>query len=456
LLIATATRNEKQYYQQQPSSSSFRMLSSGHYNIVSLSMRLLLLCVVFQFHSSYCWLSTKSSSNNHRISTTTATKRAIRMDTEGPPSGSTAIPQIPVSLKGKWDRHVHASVGTATANRRRRPGNQKSPTTSVPPLTSQCRLPWLQEDTPAQRLNGDDCRNIFFSHWNWQLEYFQKHLTNVQVNTCHDDDESSLSNLLYVKTTKPSHSNHDISDDAPEQQQQQQIYTISLQSDEYRDIRMTYLHFGKHAQIFRCTCYPRSDMPILGMGMMQFAGGQRNVAILDFQPLLSSHGENEEVDDGINNESMERQSEYISKLLEIRSSYPSFQQPMSNRHFDPNEQRYFTANPFIGKWSETARNDQDDGINNTDRKDGTLLWQELQTIHQECVQTHVEMTQATRQDCQHNEEQHQRILRLHSEYDTFVAAKEPASQLLGSAFGKDVAHQLVHQVIFPLSSRKSE
>ena len=122
--------------------------------------------------------------------------------------------------------------------------------------------------------------------------------------------------------------------------QEQRIFTVSLQSDEYRDIRMTYLHCGDNAQIFRCTCYPRNDMPILGMGMMQFAGGVRNVAIVDFQPLLDD-------DEDTNGQ----QALYTSTLEAIRASaHSSLQQPMSDRHFDPTQRKYFTANPIIGKW----------------------------------------------------------------------------------------------------------
>jgi hypothetical protein len=72
-------------------------------------------------------------------------------------------------------------------------------------------------------------------------------------------------------------------------------------------------------------------MPILGMVMMQFGNRQRNVAILDYQPLL----EEQEQKDG------HRQEQYVSKLLQIHSNYLLFQLLMTNRHFDPNEQKYF-------------------------------------------------------------------------------------------------------------------
>jgi 15,16-dihydrobiliverdin:ferredoxin oxidoreductase len=267
-------------------------------------------------------------------------------------------------------------------------------------------LPWLGRDH-----NIDN--NVFLSHWDWQLEYFEQHLTRLRVNPDFVGEE-----LMYVETK-----------DA--EQPTQRIYTVSLQSDEYRDIRMTYLHCGDKAQIFRCTCYPRNDMPILGMGMMQFAGGVRNVAIIDFQPLL-------EDDEG--------QAMYTSTLEQIRSAAnPALQQPMSNRHFDPTEQKYFTAHPIIGKW----------GSADTDVVAAAKLAHDLRATHQDCVRAHVGLTKAT-VECPTplSNLPEAYTEQLHSSYDTFVAAKEPASQLLSAAFGKDIAERLVHEIIFPLSVQR--
>ncbi|KAL3914873.1 MAG: hypothetical protein SGILL_005909 [Bacillariaceae sp.] len=189
-------------------------------------------------------------------------------------------------------------------------------------------------------------------------------------------------------------------------------------------------------------------MPILGMGMMQFAGGLRNVAIIDFQPLLSDDG-----DDQDNEASQRRQGLYTSTLEQIRSKAdPALQQPMSNRHFDPNDNMYFTANPIIGKWSNSKSDD--DATEAAASTAAKRLERELRTTHQDCVRAHVELTQATTtrfDDCAISD---RAVRQLHSDYDTFVAAKEPASQLLSGAFGKDVAQRLVHQVIFPLSSHR--
>jgi hypothetical protein len=80
------------------------------------------------------------------------------------------------------------------------------------------------------------------------------------------------------------------------------------------------------------------------------------------------------------------------------------------------------------------------------------MWKDLQTLHQDCIEQHVQMTQTMMFNDDYPKESQSDIMKLHSDYNTFVAAKEPASQLLGSSFGKDVAHWLVHDAIFPLST----
>jgi 15,16-dihydrobiliverdin:ferredoxin oxidoreductase len=347
------------------------------------------------------------------------------MDTEGPGAGlssstttttttTTTAASVPSLLQIKWKKYRIQQQ----QNQKRQKFNKFS--SSVSAIG---KLPWIDAN---DKTRVDSSSNVFLTHWNWQLDFFEQHLTNLRVNP-----QQYIEPLMYVENDSHVKSNDSSSS------QQQRIYTISLQSNEYRDIRMTYLHCGDdQSQIFRCTCYPHNDMPILGMGLMQL-GQQRNVAIIDFQPLLSSS---------------QQQSIYIRRLEQIRSSFPSMQQPMSNRHFDPNEQRYFTAHPIIGKWTSQDEN-------------SPQYCQDLQTVHQQCVQTHVQLTQQQQQsynrsmeDRTHHNCNRKRdyVYQLHSDYDTFVASKEPASQLLSAAFGKDVAHRLVHQVIFPLSQQQQQ
>jgi Ferredoxin-dependent bilin reductase len=354
---------------------------------------LLAVAVSNSMPSSYAW-STKPMASSHQK---VLQKSVVTMDSEGP----TVLP-VPSFLHDKWQRY------RCEQQRSRSNGSFTSTVTS-----SVGQIPWIKDTKEDSSKDA-----VFLSHWNWQLEYFQKHLTNLRVNVAGTGDDD----LMYVENSSSSSSK------GGKTSPKQRIYTVSLESDEYRDIRMTYLHCDDQAQIFRCTCYPRNDMPILGMGLMQL-GQHRNVAIIDFQPLL-------EEDD--NDESLSEQCKYTSRLEEIRSSYKSMQQPMSDRHFDPNEQRYFTANPIIGKWIK-------------DEECATQCWRDLQQVHQDCVQAHVELTQTSRAKA---ELSHHQVEQMHSDYDTFVASKEPASHLLGSAFGKDVALRLVHQVIFPLSQQK--
>ena len=45
----------------------------------------------------------------------------------------------------------------------------------------------------------------------------------------------------------------------------------------------------------------------------------------------------------------------------------------------------------------------------------------------------------------------QETLQKHSEYDTYVATRDPAHPVFSSLFGKDTAEQFMHQVLFPLA-----
>jgi hypothetical protein len=367
------------------------------------------------------------------------------MDTEET-SPSTTTSRVPRLLQSKWN-----NVRLHQQQPPKRPFNQFSST-----VAAIGTLPWIG-NVDDVNTNNVESSNVFLSHWEWQLQFFQQHLTNLRVNP-----QMYIDPVLYDVQNNNNNDNNNNTNNRSKNiasSTHPRIYTISLQSDEYRDIRMTYLHCGDQAQIFRCTCYPHNDMPILGMGLMQL-GRQRNVAIIDFQPLLllSSQLSQQHQDQSASIsytqiQQLRQQSTYTRRLKQIRSSFPSMQHPMSNRHFDPNEQRYFTAHPIIGKWTSQDEN-------------SSQCWQDLQTVHRECVQTHVQLTQAGSRSKNSNNnstmdddnsyntssnKERDHVHQLHSDYDTFVASKEPASQLLTSAFGKDVAHRLVHQVIFPLS-----
>ena len=260
------------------------------------------------------------------------------------------------------------------------------------------------------------------------MKYFHEHLTNLRVKK--DDSSCKINKNVDDLLHMISHDGND------------RIYTVSLESDEYRDIRMTYLDCdGGATQIFRCACYPRANgksnkqeeanndpLPVLGMGFMQFAGGRRNVAIMDYQPLHRNNDESK----------CKRPADdiYQSQLNAIRSQHPDFQQSMSDKHFDADEkQLYWTDLPLISKWNDNGENNE---------------WKQLESSHQRVLEAHVQLTKslvADRRDTNGDDS----VEELHAEYDRFLSAREPAGHLLTKAFGADIANRIVHQVLFPLS-----
>jgi len=387
----------------------------------SYTFLLLVTATVFFFFvvvSVDAWVTSSSSPR----------RSMMRMDVEAPPVGYTSSATIkldfPTGLQSRWSTHNRRNV----PQKYRRVGitvEKTTATTKTQPFLDECHLPWSSKTSVESTTMG---RFVYRSHWDRQMKYFHDHLTNLRVKKDDENDNSrsntnnNVDDLLHVIS-------HDGND---------RIYTVALESDEYRDIRMTYLDCdGGATQIFRCACYPRANgnkqevndpLPVLGMGFMQFAGGRRNVAIMDYQPL--NHNDQS---------SFKRPADemYQSQLTKIRSQYPDFQQSMSDKHFDADEkQLYWTDSPLISKWN-------DDGENNE--------WKQLESSHQRVLEAHVQLTKrlvANRRDANGDDGS---VKELHAEYDRFLSAREPAGHLLTKAFGADVADRMVHKVLFPLS-----
>jgi len=306
-------------------------------------------------------------------------------------------------------------------------------------LIKAATIPWLQGQDSDN--DNDAKKNVFLSHWNWQLDYFREHLTNLRVNepsTTNGDDN------LYCL------------DDGTKR-----MYTVSLSSDEYRDIRVTYMDFPS-CQTFRCLAYPSdASLPILGMGLMKF-GKHQHLAVLDYQPLTTS---NININININGDSQHNRNDaFSSELLRMRAEIPTMSQPHTYRHFVTEERKYFTDYPLLGKYNnkKDKNNGSDNNNNNDDDNDGVEAWfQELQRGQRDFVETHVRLTQGYSSERPTNDDSNDGrnsgidddidVVRIHSDFDTHVSRKEPAGPMLVATYGPEVAHRLVHEVIFPLS-----
>lgn len=267
-------------------------------------------------------------------------------------------------------------------------------------------MPWRSS---ISKEDSDSC--MFMPFWEWQLAYFEQELTNFKLLPLND------TSLEYVETKNRSH----------------RMVTLVGTSDEYRWIRMTYMDGGKQAQVYTSVCYPRDDYPILGIDLLQF-GGKRHLTIVDFQPL----GEAEE--------GAFYQDVQFEHLLEpIRQTVPSLQHPMTNKFYDPD--RYFSKQTLLGRFQSTE-----------------TVWQELWPAYQAYVRTHVQQikqqqdkgTDSSSIQPPHARRSREEILKQHSAYDTYVAARDPAHPMFASLFGHKFANDYLYQVLFPLAERNKE
>lgn len=259
--------------------------------------------------------------------------------------------------------------------------------------------------------DGTDC--VYMPFWEWQLSFFEQHLTNFRVlPTTNSSLEYIVSPVNQTHTHNHATGTH-------------RMVTLVGSSDEYRYIRMTYMDGGAQSQIFTSVCYPRGNLPILGLDLLQFADGKRQLAVVDFQPI---HKEGESHHDAC----------YEHLLEPIRQAVPSLQEPMTDRFYDPN--LYFSKQTLLGRFQSTE-----------------TIWQDLWPAFQAYVQTHVELTQQTKKlSSSQTTLSAAEILKRHAAYDTYVAARDPAHPMFASLFGSHFANDFMYQVLFPLAERERD
>lgn len=249
--------------------------------------------------------------------------------------------------------------------------------------------------------------------WDWQTEYFQEHLTNFQEIELPDPS------LAVVQTTTSTDKSRAAAT---------RVRTKWYSSEEYRLIRMTYMDGGDRTQIFTTVCYPRTNLPILGHGLLQV--GDRRITISDFQPLEESH------------------AKYAEQYLQpIKDQYPSLGQEMSERFFQQGE--FWSDSTLLGRFSKNT--DDDKSLDDE-------MWKDLWPAYKACVQSHVQLCQEQEQESQRkNRISNQKddsllLLQKHAEYDAHVASRDPAIKMLTGIFGEETATKVVYEALFPLAN----
>ena len=419
---------------------------STHHRRTAICLMLLTLSSTIDF-SCYGFLSSSSTRSSNTIDAPTSAKTASK--TASFYTSSTVLnddfPSVtfppPITIK-KRGRMRNGMYSIRDINIKKKESKSPTKTNQQDDFITGSKLPWIDYNNDYENENDNENENekyddnVYLSHWEWQLSHFKQHLTNFRINNDTDDEtnDDCSDDLMYIEGQNQN---------KKQQQQQQRIYTVSYKSDEYRDIRITYMNFPGSSQCFRCMCYPNSiNVPILGMAYMQFGSSSsgsksniKNMAFMDYQPLLSTN----------NND------KYELELLRIRSEIPLMNSPISHKHFDSIEERkYFTDYPLICKW------DNDGGDS-----DAEFHRKELVRAQHDYVKTHIKLTkEEMMHDIDHDnvdndDHDHDNdsilLLKLHSDFDTFVSSKEPAGKVLCNVFGTEIGNQLVHRILFPLS-----
>ena len=198
------------------------------------------------------------------------------------------------------------------------------------------------------------------------------------------------------------------------------IYNESYESDEYRKIRMTYYDAGE-IQVFNSLYYPRANLPLLGIDLIQFR--DRYLVVIDFQPL--------------------DEKKEVSELEKIRDEMPEILKgKMSKRFYD--EDKFFSDQMLFGRFGK------EEAINNNLVSVGGHLWvafQKYVTLHYDMAMQQAITTPSESESC-HDDKY---VLERQREYDVYSAERDPAHALFVKAFGKDFADGFVYDFLFSLS-----
>mmetsp|Transcript_835 Transcript_835/g.2019 ORF Transcript_835/g.2019 Transcript_835/m.2019 type:complete len:412 (+) Transcript_835:212-1447(+) len=287
-------------------------------------------------------------------------------------------------------------------------------------LSKARRFPWMEGDGP----DSDPSDNTYLDLWNWQFSFFEENLTNLRLREDTALQTEEIRDLYYATTGGKNGEAHE----------RQRVYTVSLESDEYRDIRMTYMHCPG-MQNFRCLSYPRNgDLPLCGMVVMKI-GRSRHCAVMDYEPVAEG--------------STAANRDYGNKLLAMREDFPSMAQAITHKNFDGSEKRKFlTTAPLVGRCDEgTAGGESGDDA--AARFAGYK--RDVGLAQRDYVRGHAALTRSYGTGGEAGEG---RALETHAAFDTYNSEREPAGDFLRGVFGPEVAGKLVHNVIFPLSRHK--
>ena len=255
-------------------------------------------------------------------------------------------------------------------------------------------MPWKSSiDT-----NVDDDELLYMPFWEWQMNFMEENLTDLEVAPCHN----GKSDFSYNVNTK----------------KKARIVNLCASSKEYRKIRMTYYDAGDNTQVFNSVWYPDPayNLPVLGIDLLAF-NRKKYLAIVDFQPLHDDESDHAQT--------------YEHLLQPIKDKYDSLKGRMSSKFYD--ETQFFSQQMLFARF-----------------EDENVVGDDLLPAFQSYVQTHLDLVRSTEE----KPEDMKMVLERQKEYDTYSAERDPATGLFAAMYGAEWADEFVYDFLFSMSEKK--
>ena len=271
-------------------------------------------------------------------------------------------------------------------------------------------MPWsqsIQKQKKNKNTSNDDVPLHYMPFLKWQIEFMQEHLTDLEL------------------VPLPSHFTYKENDTGTAR-----IFNVCFKSAEYRKIRLTYYDVGEECQVFNSLWYPREtrgdgNLPVLGTDLLSFHGRNRNLAVVDFQPVVS---------DLSSDNSVPMPPVTEKKLSFVKSKYPSLHGRMSKRFYDENQ--FFSKQMLFAKYDKGGIFD---------------VCKCLFPAYQDYVKAHVEMVKNSSTNSCASIEMKENALSRQRAYDVYSADRDPAVAMFNKQFGVEWSDSFVHDFLFSLS-----
>ena len=264
--------------------------------------------------------------------------------------------------------------------------------TEIRQAESQHQMPWKQSIDPKAFADEE---LLYMPFWNHQMKFLEENLTDLKVVAC----TNGSTDFTYNENTS----------------KRARIVNLCLSSKEYRKIRLTYYDAGDNTQVFNAVLYPRSNLPILGVDLLAF-NRKKYLAIVDFQPLHADETEHDK--------------EFSHLLQPIKEAYSNLKGRMSSKFYD--ETKFFSQQMLFSRF-----------------EDESIIQNELFPAFQQYVSTHLDLVRSVELDQSDMEV----VLHHQKAYDSYSAARDPATGLFTAMFGEEWAMDYVHDFLFSMSER---